>query len=82
MTPRGQQCGWVWRGRIVSREGFRKNDSCEVLQDKLSQWRGSPQPAVDEFVAAKAPSLNRFQQSSTGQLQTIQQQSLRINENP
>ena len=41
MTPRAQQCGCVWRGRIVSGEGFRKDDCCEVWTQKLSQWRGS-----------------------------------------
>jgi hypothetical protein len=38
--------------------------------------------SVQDFVAAKAPSFNKIQQSSTSRLQTIQQESLRIDEIP
>jgi len=34
---------------------------------------------VDDFVAAKAPNFNKFQQSSTSGPQTVQQQSLKNN---
>src|SRR5580704_10854389 len=37
---------------------------------------------VDNFVAAKAPSFNKFHQTSTRRLQTVQQESLRINRFP
>ena len=37
---------------------------------------------VDEFVAAGAPSFNKFQQTSTIGRQTIQHESLRNNKNP
>jgi hypothetical protein len=39
-------------------------------------------PTVDNFAAAKAPNFEKLQQTSTSRLQTIQQQSLRINKNP
>ena len=38
--------------------------------------------SVDKFVAAKAPNINRVQQTSTSRPQTFQYQSLRINKNP
>jgi len=37
---------------------------------------------IDKIVAAKAPSFNKIQQTSTSEPQTIQQQLLRINKNP
>jgi hypothetical protein len=40
---------------------------------------GSPHSGVDDFVTAKALSFNKIQSTSTGGLQTIQQESLRIN---
>jgi len=81
MTPRSERCGWVLRTQIVSREGFKLRVNREVLQHRLSQWRGSPQATVDNFVTAKASNFNKFQQTSTRRPQTIQHQSLRINKN-
>jgi hypothetical protein len=37
---------------------------------------------VDNFVAANGFNFNKVQQLSTSRLQTLQQQSLRINKNP
>ena len=37
MTTGAEQCGWELKGRIVSSEGFRKDDCCEVWTEKLSQ---------------------------------------------
>jgi hypothetical protein len=37
---------------------------------------------VDDFVTAKAPSFNKIQSASTGEPQTFQQASLRINKIP
>jgi hypothetical protein len=82
MTLLSEQCGYVLRGLIVSREGFERNDGCEVLQEKLSQWWGSPHATVVDFVTAKAPNFNKIQQCSTSRPQTIQQESLRINRIP
>jgi hypothetical protein len=42
----------------------------------------APNFAVDDFVAVKALSFNKVQQSSTRRPQTVQQQSLRNNKNP
>jgi hypothetical protein len=70
------------RSQIDLREGFRRDESCEVSQGKLSQWRGSPQATVVNFVTAKAPDFNKIQQSSTSEPQTVQQESLRINTIP
>jgi len=38
--------------------------------------------SVDNFVPEKASSFNKVQQRSTGELQLLQQESLRINKNP
>jgi hypothetical protein len=56
-------------------------DPCGSPKFKTGEKLGSC-PTVDNFVAAKAPSFNRVQQTSTSRLQTIQQESLRINKNP
>lgn len=82
MTPRAMQWGWMSKGWIVSREGFKLRVNREVLQHRLSQWKGSPQGTVDNSVAAKPSNLNTIQPTSTRRPQTIQQQSPRINKNP
>jgi len=82
MTLSADQGSRVWEPWIVSGEGFKKEDSCEVWTEKLSQWRGSLYPTVDNFVTPKAPSFNRVQLTSTSGPQTFLQQSLRIKKNP
>jgi hypothetical protein len=53
MTLLSEQCGYVLRGLIVSREGFERNDGCEVLQEKLSQWWGSPHYSWTEITLCR-----------------------------
>jgi hypothetical protein len=80
MTFGAERCGWVLQGQIVSGEGFRKDDYCEVWTEKLSQWRGSPHVTVGDFVAAKAPNFNRVQSTSTSGCKRFNRNRLRTTE--
>ena len=49
MTSASECCN-MYKGRIVSSEGFTQKTDCKCGQRKLSQWRGSPHNAVADFV--------------------------------
>jgi hypothetical protein len=55
-----------------------KKKALKVSKRKLSQSRGSPQPAVDDFVAVRASKNRAIQQLSTSSPQRLQSKAVGI----
>ena len=66
----------LYKGRIVSNEGFKSRATAVVATGKLSQWKGSPQATVVEIVTVKASKNLKLQHISTSGLQQVPYQSL------
>jgi len=66
----------LYKGRIVSSEGFKSRATAGVATGKLSQWKGSPQATVVEIVTVKASKNLKLQHISTSGLQQVPYQSL------